>query len=103
MADKRERAVKRKSEFFYYSSEDSREDFDSDDSIRDKDYLESESERSSSSEDCETVSEQIMWLVPFLIQKMWLIFCNFVLLYFQVLNEFYIKKNNYACSVFLKN
>ena len=82
MSDKKERAVKRKSEYFYFSSDGSCEDFDSDDSLGDKHYVANESDLNSSSEDWEIVSKIIMWLVSFLTKNMWHIFCNFVSLYF---------------------
>ena len=75
MPDTGEHVVKRKMEFFYSSSEESFEDFDSDDSVNDKDYIEREDDSSLSSNDSETVSLNCLWLVPFLDKKRWLIFC----------------------------
>lgn len=56
MADPSNRGTKRKL-FFYDSSDDEKiPDFDSDDSVKDKDYCESDSETISSTESSEEVS-----------------------------------------------
>lgn len=65
MADKKMRTAKRKSDFFYFSNDELGEDFDSDDSVVDQNYMENENGNSGSSDDSETVSQNNMWLVPF--------------------------------------
>lgn len=49
MADNKQRASKRIIEYYYESSEESIQDFGSDDSVADVDYVESESDHDTSS------------------------------------------------------
>ena len=79
---------RRKSQFFYSSDEQSAKDFSSDDSIKDRDYVESENKNSTSEEDSDTVSKQNMWLTSFCFKYKWLKIFYFVLCFFLYKNVF---------------
>lgn len=77
MAERKMRKVKRKSDFYYFSCDESCEDLDSDVHYRrDRNYVDSENGCSESSDDYETVGQNNMVACTVFAQKTWLIFCN---------------------------
>ena len=73
MASTRDRAVKRRIYVSHNSNDENENIFDSDDSVKDKDYVESDCDSDSSMDTSDEVSKIYVWLIPLFSKLMRLI------------------------------